>query len=216
MTNTDIADFLGEPMTADPLACLDSIAPTVAVSSKRTEYPNYPDTDGTAASLVKSILQDADAADRLKTNNKLLGGLVTSFFFHQWHGRTEPQSSIRVASPDGAALVTFKKQVKKLSRKALDPARPILGAHEKVMFRDTFEIKVDGDEIPNAAIAPLVVELKALFAKHGAVDALKVDRKYEPTPTFYDQRHLLFSVADNLELNNTVPIVVAVKTKDVV
>lgn len=216
MIDTELAAFLGDPITApDPLACLDSIAPTAPASSKRTEYPNYPDPDGTAASLVKVILEDADAAERLKTNNKLLSELVTSHYFTLWHGRAEPQSSIRVESPDGAALVTFKKQVKKLSRAALGPVRPILGNHEKNLFRDTFEIKVDGDEIPAAAIAPLVTELKAVFAKHGASGALKVDRKYEPTPAFYASRHLLFSVADNLELNRTVPIICAVKTKDV-
>lgn len=217
----ELADFLGESSTvaspspsSDPLSCLDGLAEAQPASTGKA-YPQYPDPDGTGATLAKRALELADAADEQKTNNKLIGDLVTGFYYRHWHGKPEPMSSVRVICDAGPILVTFKKAAKTLTRPALDPVRHILGPHEPTLFRDAFEIKVDGDEVPAAAIAPLVAELKTVFARHGATKALSVKRQYKPTENFFTRRHTLFTPEQNLELNRTIQVTTSVKARDV-
>jgi hypothetical protein len=65
------------------------------------------------------------------------------------------------------------------------------------------------------AQAALVTELKALFTKHGAAKALEVKKEYKAYPAFHTQRHVLFTAAENMEINAALPIVTQVKTKDI-
>lgn len=221
----EIAAFMGiaaEPtnqptttQTADPLAFLDGIGAEPVTKSGKV-YPVLPDNDGTAAQLAKRSIELSDAKEQLETNNKLLGELVTPYFFRHWHGKPEFESSIRVQCDIGSVLVTCMKKVSKMKdTKTLDPVRHILGAKEKDLFYHTFDLKVDGDEIPPANVGGLVTEMKALFAKHGATKALKVERQYKPYPAFFTQRMIAFTPEQNMEINRNMRMTTAVKVKGV-
>jgi hypothetical protein len=200
----------------DPLAFLDDINTAAPKSGKRKSYPSYPDNDGTGADLAARIIELSEAKAQLETNNKLLGELVTPFYFRNAAGRSDVESSVRVACPNGAVLVTFKAQAKKMpDASAAKQVSHIIGKHEAALFRHTFDLKIDGDEIPAASVAAVVTELKAVFAKHGCTKALKVEKQFVPYPSFHTQRHVLFTPEQNLEIHRAIPVITAVKTKDV-
>ena len=65
-------------------------------------------------------------------------------------------------------------------------------------------------------MAPLITDLKALFARHGASKALSLKRDFKPRPAFFTSRHTLFTVADNITIDSIVPVITAIKVKGVV
>ena len=79
--------------------------------------------------------------------------------------------------------------------------------------KQSFELKIKGDVIPDAAVEPLLAELQELFARHGASAALSAKATIKPTKEFHAARHTLFSVEQNHELDKVVPISASVKTK---
>lgn len=202
---------------ADPLACLDDLNTATPKSGKRKSYPNFPDSDGTAADLASRIIELVDAKAQLETNNKLLGEHVTPFYFRNAAGKSDVESSVRVVCPNGAVLVTFKAQAKKMpDASGAKQVAHIIGKHEAALFHHTFDLKIDGDEIPAAAVPAVVAGLKALFAQHGCTKALKVEKQFVPYPSFHTQRHVLFTPEQNMEIHRAIPVICAVKTKDVV
>lgn len=214
----DTAALLGvtAPTNApDPLACLDAITSEPATKSGKL-YPVLPDPDGTAASLARRSIELAEAEDQRKACNKLLGELVVPFFFRHWAGRADFESSVKVNSPAGPVLVTCQKRVTKMeTADQVSKVAHILNGKEKDLFYHTFDLSIDGDQIPPAKVAPLVTELAQLFSKYGCGKALSKKRSYRPYPGFYSQRMVLFTPEQNEEINRAVPIVAAVKTKGI-
>ena len=89
----------------------------------------------------------------------------------------------------------------------------LAGEHAARFFKQSFELKIKGDAIPEAAVEPLLAELQELFARHGASAALSAKATIKPTKEFHVARHTLFSVEQNFELDKVVPIIASVKTK---
>lgn len=204
--------------SSDPLAFLNGIGKEEPKGAKRKSYPIYPDPDGSAARIARRIIELADAKDELETCNKMLGEMTTPFYFTHAAGKPEVESSVKVSGGNGNILVTFKEQVKKMKdATSIAPVAHIFNGREKEMFFHSFDLKIDSDEIPSANQPAFVAELTQLMARHGAnpQKALKVERQFKPLPAFWSQRHLMFSAAQNLEINRTMPVIVAVKTKGV-
>ena len=66
---------------------------------------------------------------------------------------------------------------------------PLTGEKGVRFFKQSFELKIKGDLIPEAAVEPLIGELKALFARHGAGAALTAKAVFNPTKDFHTARH---------------------------
>jgi hypothetical protein len=185
-------------------------------TTKRKEYPSVADADGTVASLVAVIIECDAAKERGDAAKKMLGEIAAPQFFQHWHGRPEQESSMKARSEKGNALVTFRKQLKKIdSMAALDSLKPVFRGQESEFFRERFVIEIDGDKIPLQAQQALVDKLQALFAEHGALDALGVKTEVKPLEGFHSQRHTLFTPEQNIQINAVIPIVASVKTKGV-
>ena len=89
----------------------------------------------------------------------------------------------------------------------------LVGEHAARFFKQSFELKIKGDVIPDAAVEPLLAELQELFARHGASAALSAKATIKPTKEFHAARHTLLSVEQNHELDKIVPVSASVKTK---
>jgi hypothetical protein len=199
------------------LSFLDGISEGAKTSSK--EFPVVPDPDGSVAQMVALILKLADAEDQLKTSKKHLTDYAAEHYFNVCQGQAEPPSSMKAVGEPGAVLINFQQRMSKIKdTKQLAPLAPVFtarGKTDKDFFRLSFDLKIDGDAIPPAAVAALVTELKALFAKHGASAALKLDKEVKPYPAFYTQRHILFTPQENLAIHRLCPVVAVVRTKGV-
>jgi hypothetical protein len=198
-------------------ALLDGIG-EAKPKTKRTSYPVFPDPDGTAAVLASTAINLSEAEEQRKANNKMLTELVRPFFFQYYTGKADIESSIRVeAGENKAVLVTMKNQVSKMGAVSdIAPIQNVLAGREKELFYSTFEFNVDGEEIPQTELAPLITEMKAMFTRRNAAKALSVKRDFKPRPAFYTQRHTLFSPEQNMEIDSVCPIICSVKVRGVV
>ena len=88
-----------------------------------------------------------------------------------------------------------------------------MGEEGAQFFRQSFELKIKGDMIPESAVESITGELQDLFARHGAGAALSAKAVFKPTKDFHTARHTLFSAEQNLEIDEVVPVSVSVKTK---
>jgi hypothetical protein len=63
------------------------------------------------------------------------------------------------------------------------------------LFKQSFELKIKGDLIPEPAAEETIGELQALFAHHNAGAALSAKAVFKPTKEFHTAHH-----RDNFEL----------------
>ena len=166
--------------------------------------------------MVTSILDKSAQVEALEGALELekaeLIAIAKPFYFTHHHGQHAVASSVEARSPDGKVVrVGFSNSYRGTSD---EPAiTRIAGEHAARYFKQSFELKIKGDLIPDAAVEPLLSELQELFARHGASSALSAKATIKPTKEFHAARHTLFSVEQNHELDKVVPISASVKTK---
>ena len=187
----------------------------------KTAYPVFPDggngrnVAGAAAEIAARILERTEQFEALKgaleTDKQELKFMVAPHYFAVNHGRHEVPSSVSVASPKGEVLVTFQNRYPMLPDET--GLLPVLGERTGEFFRQSFELKIKGDKLPEDKTQELMDRLQALFAEFGATDALEVKEGVKPTAEFHAARHLELSVEQNLAFEQACPIVAMVKTK---
>ncbi len=185
-------------------------------SKSAKSYPLLPDPDGQVSELVTAILDQSAQLEALE------GGLVLAkeeliaiakpFYFIHHSGQHVLASSVEARASDGRVVrVGFSNSYRGVSDEGA--LLRLAGEHTERYFKQSFEIKIKGDAIPEAAVEPLLAELQALFARHGANAALVAKATVKPTKEFHAARHTLFNPAQNAELDKVVPISASVKTK---
>lgn len=186
----------------------------------KTAYPLMPETRDSAA-LAARILKRTEEFEALKgaleTDKAELKMLAAPHYFTANHGRHEVPSSVAVHAKDedgkviGEVLVTFQNRYPMLPDEAA--VAPILGERTGEFFRQSFELKIKGDKLPEDRTQELMDELQELFNKYNATDAIEVREGVKPTKEFHEARHLELSVEQNLQLEQACPIIAMVKTK---
>ena len=179
-------------------------------------YPLLPDPDGQVAELVGLILEHSAQVEALEGSLELAKGeliaIAKPYYFSHFSGQHVIASSIEAHGTGGKVVrVGFSNSYRGASDEAA--LVRLAGEHAERFFRQSFEIKIKGDLIPEAAVEPLLAELQALFARHGASSALVAKASVKPTKEFHTARHTLFSPQVNAELDKVVPISASVKTK---
>jgi hypothetical protein len=103
--------------------------------------------------------------------------LVRVGFSNSYRGTTDDAAILRVTGENGAAF-----------------------------FKQSFELKIKGDLIPEVAAEEIIGELQALFARHNAGAALSAKAVFKPTKEFHTARHTLYSAEENMEIDKVVPV----------
>ena len=93
------------------------------------------------------------------------------------------------------------------------PILRVVGEKGAAFFKQSFELKIKGDLIPEAAVEEIIGELQEIFARHGAGAALSAKAVFKPNKEFHTARHTLFTAEQNLEIDKVVPVSASVKTK---
>ncbi len=109
--------------------------------------------------------------------------IAKPFYFTHHHGQHAIASSVEARSADGKVVrVGFSNSYRGT---ADEPAiTRLAGEHAARYFKQSFELKIKGDVIPDAAVDPLLAELQELFARHGASAALSAKATIKPTKEF--------------------------------
>jgi len=181
----------------------------------KTAYPVLPDADGKASEIAARILERTEQFEALKgaleTDKAELKFIAAPHYFAVNHGRHEVPSSVAVNSPNGEVLVTFQNRYSQLPDEA--GLMPVLGERIGEFFRQSFELKIKGDKLPESSTQALMNELQALFAKYNCADALELKEGIKPVAEFHAARHLQLTPEQNLAVEQVCPIVAMVKTK---
>lgn len=141
---------------------------------------------------------------------------VRPWYFQHYHRVAEAPGSVIIhfttpgsgagvspATPpeDGAVRVTVKEQYNKFPDESA--FLPVIGeAQVGKYFRQSFELKVDGDKLPSDRAGDLIDELQALFAKYGCADALESKECVVPVENFKALRLTEMDLAQSLALEN--------------
>ena len=192
----------------------------IAVKAEKTvtEYPILPDPTGDVAKLASEIIAESREFETLEGSLKIkkaeLRAMSQEFFFQHLHGKHEIPSSVEAKgeNPEEKVLVTFSSRYSTLIDET--PVIEAIGAERTAQFfRQSFELKIDGDKIPADRAEELVGEIQALFASHNCPEALSLKAVIKPTPDFHTARHTALSVEENMAMEAACPIIVMVKTK---
>ena len=137
--------------------------------------------------------------------------LAKSLYFTHHAGQMAVASSIEARAGEKEVQVGFSNSY----RGSADDAPIIRAVGDKgaQSFKQSFELKIKGDLIPESAVESIIGELQDLFARHGAGAALSAKAVFKPTKDFHTARHTLFSAEQNLEIDKVVPVSASVKTK---
>jgi hypothetical protein len=184
---------------------------------KNTEYPALPDPSGDVAKLTTDIVHESREFEALEGSLKLkkaeLRSLSQEFFFQHLHGKHDIPSSVEAKGlNDEKVLVTFQSRYASLTDET--PIIEAIGPDKTAQFfRQSFELKIDGDKIPSNAAEDLIGALQNLFAEYNCPEALTAKAIIKPTSDFHTARHTSLSVEENMAVELACPIVVMVKTK---
>ena len=179
-------------------------------------YPLLPDPDGQVGEMVALILDQSAQLEALEGSVDLLKGELIAaakpFYFTHHTGQHAIASSIEARAADGRVVrVGFSNSYRGVTDE--NALMRLAGPHVERFFKQSFEIKIKGDAIPEAAVEPLLAELQSLFARHGATSALVAKAVVKPTKEWHTARHTLFTPQQNAELDKIAPISASVKTK---
>ncbi|MEO6787286.1 MAG: hypothetical protein ABI318_14230 [Chthoniobacteraceae bacterium] len=125
--------------------------------------------------MVTSILDKSAQVEALEGALELekaeLIAIAKPFYFAHHHGQHAVVSSVEARAADGKVVrVGFSNSYRGTSD---EPAiTRLAGEHAAGYFKQPFELKIEGDVIPEVAVEPLLAELQKLFARHGASAAL--------------------------------------------
>jgi hypothetical protein len=65
-------------------------------------------------------------------------------------------------------------------------------------FKQSFELKIKRNLIPESATEKIIGELQALFVRHNAGGTLSAKAVFKPTKEFHTARHTLYSAEENM------------------
>jgi len=194
---------------------LAGIATKSPAAKTAKAYPVLPDPDGQAAALVEGILDKSEPLEALERALEIEKGELIAFakpfYFAHHAGQMAVASSIEARAGEKVVRVGFSNSYRGSADDA--PILRAVGDKGAQFFKQSFELKIKGDMIPESAVESIIGELQDLFARHGAGAALSAKAVFKPAKDFHTARHTLFTAEQNLEIDKVVPVSASVKTK---
>jgi hypothetical protein len=126
--------------------------------------------------------------------------IAKPFYFSHHTGQMAVASSLEAKAGDKLVRVGFSNSY----RGTTDDAAILRVTGEKgaTFFKQSFELKIKGDLIPEAAAEEIIGELQALFARHNALAALSAKAVFKPTKEFHTARHTMYSAEENMQIDS--------------
>ena len=183
----------------------------------KTSYPALPDPTGDVAKLTSDIINESREIEAIEASLSIktreLKVLAQDFYFNHHHGKHDIPSSVEaVGVSNEKVLVTFQNRYAAIQDEST--IIDVLGEDRTAQFfRQSFELKIDGDKIPAESAQAVIDAIQTLFAEHNASEALAVKAVIKPSRDFHTARHTALSVDENMEVEMICPIVAMVKTK---
>ena len=129
----------------------------------------------------------ARGAAALEIEKGELIALAKRFYFAHHAGQMVVASSVEARAGEKVVRVGFSNSYRGSSDDA--PILRILGDKGAAFFKQSFELKIKGDMIPESAVESIIRELQDLFARHEARAALSAMAVFKATKDFHTVRH---------------------------
>lgn len=226
MTNTITAPTPTTPTT--PAAAAPAAAAPAAPARKRVnlggiakkkedasnKYPILPDAEGKAAELAARIASRQEQFDALESaleidKAELARVLVRPWYLRHFHKKADIPSSVLIQytrdstqTPPVTAFARVTIQDRYYGFPTDEAFRPALGDLTDTLIRQSFELKIKGDKLPEDKAGELVERIQALFAEFGCSDALEAKELFVPVTDFKSRRFSELTPEQNLALEN--------------
>ncbi len=113
--------------------------------------------------------------------------LAKSFYFTHHAGQMAVASSIEARAGEKLVRVGFSNWYRGSADDV--PILRAVGDKGAQFFKQSFELKIKGDMIPESAVESIIRELQDLFARHEARAALSAKAVLKATKDFHTARH---------------------------
>ena len=209
-----------KPPAAKPAAGIATIGALAALTkpaakSGAKNYPKIPDADGAVAQLADFLAEETAQFKSLEASVTNLKAEVTALgrqaFYQSNHGKAEPMSSVEAVGTKSTILVSFQNRYPG----SADPEEvtAIIGAEKAARyFRQTFSLKIDGDQIPADKAEDVIAAIAAVLEQFDCAGALSAKAAICPNSEYHASRHR-FPIDTNLALDRLVPPVAVVRVK---
>ena len=183
----------------------------------KTSYPQLPDPCGDVAKLTSDIVNETREIEAIEASigikTRELKALAQDFYFNHHHNKHDVPSSVEAVGVNNEkVLISIQNRYATLADET--PIIEVIGADRTAQFfRQSFELKIDGDKIPADSAESLIMAVQALFAEYNATDALTAKAVIKPTPDFHAARHTTLSVEENMAIERVCPARIALSTK---
>jgi hypothetical protein len=187
------------PATAAPVAPaaglkrinLAGIATKAPAAKAAKTYHELPDPDGQVAALVEGILEKTEQLEALEGALNISKGeliaIAKPFYFTHYSGQMAVASSVEAKAGDKLVRVGFSNSY----RGTTDDVAilRVTGENGASFFKQSFELKIKGSLIPEAAAEEIIGELQAPLARHNAGAVLSAKAVFKPTKECHTARH---------------------------
>lgn len=214
--------------TPDPFGMINvfDTLPTKTSGSSGKVYPvlSTPEAIELAGCYTLNKQQFDALEGAMKVGRSNLAKMAWPMYVEHCKGLSDPPSSVIIMGKvkNGEEMVETG-EVKVIFPDKFDAVAPdkrqevlaIIGDTKLAgeLFENQFEIVVDGTELPKGEKTnTLLKEMRELFAKHNALNALKFDQVIKPKKGFSKVRHTKLTVEQNLRLNTVMRCQAMVKT----
>lgn len=174
---------------ANPMAALSAILGNAAKPSS-SKGSGIIVTDPALIALALPWLRAAREFETAETKVKQAEAVLKPELRRAWFasnaGRAKPESSLKIATPEGNMTASFAAQW----YPAPDLSLRQLGVPAD-MVRTKLTITIKGDAIPDEIVTQVVAELVGVMAKHGCGEALSAKLAEYPRDEFAAARHRL-------------------------
>lgn len=180
----------------DLLEALGTLAPAPSVG-RQVDKIAIDDPEAVTAArryLTADALEKAAKARKESVKGALLPKLRRAWFEANYKA-AKSRASLAIVTPGkGELQISFSA--------SWSPKDGVVAALPADLTRTSFEITIDGDELPADKASTFVTELSALAARLGVSTAVKAKVVTVPSPGFGTLRHHRLSVEQNLALED--------------
>jgi hypothetical protein len=136
--------------------------------------------------------------------------IIRPWYLQHFHRRTDVPSSVivnyHVEADPGNGVEERKGSVRVTVREQYyacpSEDTPVLGDEVEKYFRQSFELKIDGDKLPVDKAPELIEKLQSLFVKYDCSDALEAKECVLPVENFKALRFSEMELSQSLGLEN--------------
>jgi len=160
-------------------------------------------TDEEIVEQMEEMQNLKPAAKAYEATGKLIKEAIVDIHYKHYSGKAMTTGTWKA----GPGTITMSNSYRKVEKEALANINPNLPSQ----FDTSYEVSIKSEMIPTGVQDEVFSRLIGVLEEAGCVDAISVKEKCKPKEGFHSERHMDYSLEENLEIHNLVPCTVSVR-----